>query len=428
MPIQNLNTALQFLTFSRLPCNFLALPHTITTVRGFGTLFSLDSFRAATALGMVPVSAAHLALVCYLLAMGKTALLRLKYFVLASSSFLAFGFSPSPLFAQAPTTTNVPSLPTDPKELILLAAKSNGLIGPDVKPWHLRATFKALDEKGNTTDQGTYEELWASQTKFRRTFVGIGYSQTDYGTEHGTMRSGDRQLPPNQMAAKVRAEFVEPLPDVGTLQRLTFALKPTDANGTKLSCLSLVNPPTTTFPAQLIGETYCRDTDRPIDRIHLSTPTLTQAVHRRILNFQGRFIPGDLRFVQKGKTILTAHLDSLEELATFNDADFAPSSDAIQLPRRVNISAGVAVGMLVHKTAPIYPEGAKPARISGVVVLEAHIGRDGHILDLHVVSGPPALQQSALDAVRTWVYRPYLLNGELVEVVTSINVIYTLSM
>jgi peptidyl-prolyl cis-trans isomerase A (cyclophilin A) len=96
------------------------------------------------------------------------------------------------------------------------------------------------------------------------------------------------------------------------------------------------------------------------------------------------------------------------------------------MPRRISISAGVAVGMLISKTAPVYPIDAKKAGVSGRVELQAVIGTNGLIEDLQVVSGPDLLQQAALDAVKTWRYRPYLLNGEPVEVRTIINVIFTL--
>ena len=95
-------------------------------------------------------------------------------------------------------------------------------------------------------------------------------------------------------------------------------------------------------------------------------------------------------------------------------------------PKKVNISAGVAVGMLIQKTIPTYPPIAKAARVQGTVVLQAVISKQGTIENLKVVSGPAMLQQAALDAVRQWRYRPYLLNNEPVEVETTVNVIFTL--
>jgi protein TonB len=95
-------------------------------------------------------------------------------------------------------------------------------------------------------------------------------------------------------------------------------------------------------------------------------------------------------------------------------------------PKKVSISAGVMVGMLLQKTQPVYPPIAKAARVSGTVVLQATISKTGQIEGLHVLSGPAMLQQAAMDAVKTWRYRPYLLNNEPVEVETTVNVIFTL--
>jgi len=84
-------------------------------------------------------------------------------------------------------------------------------------------------------------------------------------------------------------------------------------------------------------------------------------------------------------------------------------------------------GMLVKKPQPIYPENAKYSHISGTVLLQATIGKDGKVHDLHIIlSSSPLLSDSALQAVSHWEYKPYLLNGEPVEVDTTVNVIYTL--
>ncbi len=96
------------------------------------------------------------------------------------------------------------------------------------------------------------------------------------------------------------------------------------------------------------------------------------------------------------------------------------------VPQRVRISQGVTKGMLVHQVQPAYPLLAKTARIQGDVVLKAIISRDGQIQDLQLVSGHPMLVPAAIEAVRQWRYRPYLLNGQPVEVETTITVIFSL--
>ncbi len=92
----------------------------------------------------------------------------------------------------------------------------------------------------------------------------------------------------------------------------------------------------------------------------------------------------------------------------------------------VTVSAGVAGGLLVRRVAPQYPSIAKTARVSGTVVLAATISKSGFVSNLQVISGPPMLRQSAMDAVKGWVYKPYLLNNQPTEVQTTIQVDFNL--
>jgi len=95
--------------------------------------------------------------------------------------------------------------------------------------------------------------------------------------------------------------------------------------------------------------------------------------------------------------------------------------------KRVYVPARIAEANLVHDVAPTYPPEAGRSRIEGTVVLVAVIGKDGSVQDVRVESGLPILAQAAIDAVKQWRYRPYLLNGEPVEVDSRITVNFTLS-
>jgi len=99
----------------------------------------------------------------------------------------------------------------------------------------------------------------------------------------------------------------------------------------------------------------------------------------------------------------------------------------VAVPNRIRVSGGVQQGNLVNRVNPVYPAIAKAARISGTVILQAEISKQGTIENLHVLSGHPMLVQSALDAVKQWRYKPYLLNGEPVPVETTITVNFTLA-
>lgn len=93
----------------------------------------------------------------------------------------------------------------------------------------------------------------------------------------------------------------------------------------------------------------------------------------------------------------------------------------------VRLPSTFVAGLLVYKLLPVYPAIAKAARREGVIVLQATISKTGVIENLRVVNGDPMLRQAALDAVSNWRYRPYLLNGQPVEVETTVNVIFKLS-
>ncbi len=335
----------------------------------------------------------------------------------------------TPSFAQnstppAPSTvaSSPAALPSDPKELMILAAKSNGLTGDDIKPWHLKATYKSLDEQGNVKDQGTYEEFWIGPKKFKRSVTGAAFTLTEYGTENGVLFTGP-QSPPSNPMLQLRHEFVGAMLDEPSIQRFSFGLYQRDIGKTRLDCLRRQTPDEIRF-----GTSWCLDAGKPMLRIIFSPPD-AQVVHNTIQKFQERYVPGDVVFARNAKTTLTAHLENLELIEPIDESIVQAPSHATPKnydDQPVPLSAGVAVGRLMVKTQPTYPLFAKEQRISGTVVLQARIGKDGRIKDLRCVQGPLELQDAAMDAVKQWVYQPYVLYDEPVEVETTINVIFTL--
>ena len=99
----------------------------------------------------------------------------------------------------------------------------------------------------------------------------------------------------------------------------------------------------------------------------------------------------------------------------------------VATPQRVRVSQGVSTGLLVRKVNPTYPPLARQARIQGTVILQAEISKAGDIQNLRLISGHPMLAPAAIEAVKQWKYKPYLLNGEPVEVETTVQVNFTLS-
>jgi len=130
-------------------------------------------------------------------------------------------------------------------------------------------------------------------------------------------------------------------------------------------------------------------------------------------------VPGGIPGGQMGGVIGSV-INSSSSLAAV--PKFVPTT-----PQRIRISGGVTKGLLIHRVEPTYPVLARSARVQGDVVLNAVIDANGQIQNLQLVSGHPMLVPAAIAAVKQWRYKPYLLNGQPVEVETTITVIFTLS-
>jgi len=144
------------------------------------------------------------------------------------------------------------------------------------------------------------------------------------------------------------------------------------------------------------------------------------------------------RITQSSLNDLSAALKDVDEhlrVAMFPNKDKTGSLIDISLesggsgeaPKRIRVGGNAESANLVQKITPIYPPLAKEARIQGLVRLTVIIGRDGKVQSMSLVSGHPLLAQAAEDAVLQWVYKPTLLNGDPVEVMTQVDVNFTLS-
>ena len=104
----------------------------------------------------------------------------------------------------------------------------------------------------------------------------------------------------------------------------------------------------------------------------------------------------------------------------------APPPPPPAAPKRITVGGNVQAASLVNKVEPQYPAIAKTAHVSGTVVLHAIIAKDGSVEKLQFVSGPALLMASAMGAVKEWRYRPTMLNGQPVEVDTTVQVVFSL--
>ena len=104
----------------------------------------------------------------------------------------------------------------------------------------------------------------------------------------------------------------------------------------------------------------------------------------------------------------------------------APTNLPQPAPEKLKVSQGVSQGLLIKSVAPVYPPLARQMRVQGSVELMANIGKDGSITGIQLLSGDSVLARAAIDAVKQWKYKPYLLNDQPVEIQTQITVKFKL--
>jgi len=156
-------------------------------------------------------------------------------------------------------------------------------------------------------------------------------------------------------------------------------------------------------------------------------PVFTAPIHipTKIVTMGGEDVP---EIALTGSTQFVGTDVGLPFAATIESAKPAAAAEPVKpKPTSIHASSTLSQAMLIHQVKPPYPPLARAARVSGTVRLAAVIARDGTIQHLQLVSGPPLLVKAALEAVQQWRYKPTLLGGEPVEVITEILVNFNLS-
>jgi len=168
-----------------------------------------------------------------------------------------------------------------------------------------------------------------------------------------------------------------------------------------------------------------------------------EKIRRDLRESAGVFVSDGIAKLQKALEIDPQYADALHYMSTFwlEQASLYDTlkqyqkgvSEAEQwarppsAPSRIRVGGNVQIQNLIRKVVPAYPKEARDAGIQGIVRFQVIIGKDGIVKEVHLVSGDPALVQAAQDSVQQWVYKPTLLNGEPVEVVTTVDINFTLS-
>lgn len=235
--------------------------------------------------------------------------------------------------------------------------------------------------------------------------------------------------------ANVKQSIADPSSEMessGTTRKPSPATLQTKGTQPDANALKLVSATQPSQPAQSAA-------DPASSSIDAADEDTTQPVEPTMMNAQlaaPNRIPHDINVVPKSEeppssSFGVAGTEGLGNSSNagvgtaFGGADKGPKVKVF-IPAKVSLASSVSAALLVQKTMPIYPAIARSANVFGIVVLDATISKAGIIESLRVVAGPAMLRQAALDAVKSWRYKPYMINGEAVQVETTINVAFTI--
>lgn len=337
-------------------------------------------------------------------------------------------------FAQ--TAAPPQGLPKDPRAILAAATPYYDFSDPSLKPFHIKATYQLYDEKGKPEEQGTWEYWHVSAKEYRSSWTRSDAARTDWRTADGALYRKESGKPLKYFERNIASRVIDPLPSKAMLDpgRYRLELQGVPVGGETLPCVItslqwMVNGQPQA-PLSPVGERYCFDPSS--HALLVSVANTIGAEYRQIVKTQNHYISREVTSFAGNVRLFAFSVDTIDGVSEA-DAAMTPAADAVLVsppaaqPNGSGSVGGVAVGRLVKKVQPEYPEVAKMARVQGEVVLGATISKEGRIENLEVLASPsPLLTVPALDAVKSWEYMPYLLNGEPVEVETIINVDFAL--
>jgi hypothetical protein len=302
-----------------------------------------------------------------------------------------------------------------PREHLDALKTATSLDGADLLPWHLVMSYEMNDLDGNHMESGTIEEWWASPKQHSMLITRPGLQTTT--TTSARLEAGDRA---SYLISTLLSQVMHPVPDFGKFDGLAVQEESAQFGKTKLSCMRVMrdvpNAPSLDVPA------FCVDPGTNMLRVHFDSGGLSM-VRNQPATFQGKSVAVDNSIAYGGHIAITGHVTKLE---TFHpDADAAQERDG---GAPASVPQSVVAGSMLKQVSPDYPAEAKMRHLSGTVVFIVKISVEGTIDSLEpVYMTDKVFLQPSMKAVKQWTYKPYLLNGEPTEVISTITVNFTLN-
>ena len=295
------------------------------------------------------------------------------------------------------------------------AEQATSLNVDEVAPFYLKIDVQLYDAKDKPSDKATAEEWWAGHGIEKRVYTTSSATLTEVRTPDELLRNPGAVYPPELLEVLLE-QVVHPLPLNWVLRGAAPELRMVNFGKVPLECILVEHRD----QVEDLPPSYCFDPGK--ESLRLTSQYGTRLIIRNgVGSFQDKLVPMDV-VVHSGDVLAASgHISALMKRPV-SEAEL--STDGLT-EKFAMVPEGVWKGA-VHRVQPIYPEMAKRSHITGIVALRAVVGTDGHIHDLTIVSSPDQnLGFAAMDAVRKWIYTPYLVNGEPRQVETRINVTFT---
>ena len=317
------------------------------------------------------------------------------------------------------------TLPSDRAEAWEMLRAASGLGGNTLKPWYLRAHYKTYDAYGKPKNDGTLEYVWFGPNAWHFTFTEGARIFARWKTEEGLYSLKNQPPSLSYPANLVLPQFIHPLGDseAGGVEPASFAKE--KVGSVTLSCFSFEKR---LLPELRIGSDFeraCTAESRPLLLLRQGEYNV---FFQHPLSFQHRVVAKTTLVKFGSDAVVDINLDLLRTVMDEDLKTLKPPPEAELQPESPKTEpASVLAGRLIRKTAPDYPLSAKRQRLQGTVKLAAVIGTDGRIKNLEVMQSPNInLTHAAEDAVKHWVYKPFLLGSQPIEVSTAIYVTFVL--
>jgi TonB family protein len=321
----------------------------------------------------------------------------------------------------------------DPASLYATVARSYDFTNPTMQPWQLTATYQTFDPAGKPAESGTFHYWWLSPAVHRSTWTRGSAVQSEWLTADGRKLQTASGGPVHFFEINFVRELLSPLvdPNDPDLSDTYFERDTRTFGNVKAPCVKIVGKltvhHTTPFPyappIDRVVSTVCFDPKLPVVVLSSSLVGHTYA-YGDFVRTQDRYLPRSLVESINGRRLLTLSVQSVDSLnprdpALAPPADAKPDTDApVHLTRNDIIShrVGGSLG---------YPRSPNRAGIAGTVLLEFIITKDGHVRDPEPISSPdPSLTAAAISSISRWEFKPWVINGQPVEVRTEYEVKY----